>query len=158
MTWAIGALVVAAAVPLSRWFARGVREHGFIGALRFLRELSGEIIVALAKWFVEAVTRPVVVPGIAVRRGRSRRTVSPPGVRLDHAARWFYSTRTYERVLQPALADMQFEYFQALHTGQPRKAKWERLKGYWAFWKAVVAQMPISMLQAVVKLWSSLPG
>lgn len=88
---------------------------------------------------------------------RGRLMAGRPGSRLDAFAEFVFSRRTYEFVLQPALADLQHEYFEALSAGRTRKAQWVRLRGYVRFWSHVVAQVPVSVLRAAVKLWFSIP-
>lgn len=138
---------------LGRWFLRGVRLHGFGGALWFLLEVTGDLELHRAKAVLRVAMQAVVATGVGWRRS-GRLTVTPPGLRLDGAARWVYSPRTYSNVLQPVLADLQAQYFEALREGRPHKAKWVCIRGYGRFWCHVLAQGPFSLL-AVVKMWYS---
>jgi len=79
----------------------------------------------------------------------------PPGWQLRKFAEFFFSPKTYQKVLEPTLRDLFDEYCEALKTGNPWKARWVRFRGYWSFWSAVIAQLPISLLKTVYTLWES---
>lgn len=98
--------------------------------------------------------------GVPSWRGRSAPSVSsPPGSRLRHCCDLIFSKRTCSEVLIPTVRDLQDEYFEALHQGRRGKARWVVIRGYWSFWSAVVAQVPVSLTRLIVKLWKvSGPG
>ncbi len=99
------------------------------------------VVGPLLSWILEALRR--------------RRLPKPPGWRLADFSRFVFSRRTYTVVLEPTLRDLLDEYLAALAEGQPRKATWVRWRGYFAFWSAVVNQLPVSFLRLLVKLWKA---
>ncbi len=78
---------------------------------------------------------------------------SPPGWKLLRFAETFFSKKTFSVVLEPALSDMQKEHIEALGTGHPWQARLVLLRGYFSFWSAVFAQLPISLIRRVYEVW-----
>ncbi len=70
-------------------------------------------------------------------RRKIQRISRPPGVVLSKIAGFFCSRKTIEQVVNPSLADLQTEYFDALASGRKVQALWARLRGYWSFWAAL---------------------
>lgn len=64
------------------------------------------------------------------------RISSPPGTFLRSLADFFAYEKTTRLILNPIIADMQEEYFQALSVGRLWKARWIRLRGCYAFWQS----------------------
>lgn len=77
----------------------------------------------------------------------------PPGIIALRIAEFIYSRKKYEMVLQPIIVDMCEEYFEALAMNRPWKARWVHVRGVWSFGAAVVADLPISAIGLVKKLW-----
>ncbi|HYG60986.1 MAG TPA: hypothetical protein VEL74_00265 [Thermoanaerobaculia bacterium] len=50
---------------------------------------------------------------------------------------------------------MQKEHFAALAAGRPWQAGMVLVRGYWSFWSAVVAQLPISLARRVYEVWKA---
>jgi hypothetical protein len=94
-------------------------------------------------------------PSSSHRRLAQGQIKAPPGSRLRVFAEFCFSRRTYERVLEPILRDLFDEYCEALNDHRPWKARWVQTLGYWSFWSAVLAQMPISMVKMVYKIWQT---
>jgi hypothetical protein len=90
------------------------------------------------------------------RRSIARRLSSPPGARLRALAEFTFSPKTYLEIFVPVLRDLFDEYCQELRTERPWKARWVRLRGYWSFWSAVVAQMPISIIKKACQIWKAI--
>lgn len=90
-----------------------------------------------------------------IGRETSRGVARPPGWRLGAFARFWFSRKTYSLVLEPTLRDLIDEYVKALAEGQPLKARWVRWRGTFAFWSAVVNQMPVSFLRLLHRLWKA---
>lgn len=85
--------------------------------------------------------------------------VAPPGSHLLRICDLLFSKKACEVIFTPTLRDLQAEYFEALHQGRPGKARWVLASGYWSFWSAVVAQVPVSLTRLIVQLWKiSGPG
>jgi hypothetical protein len=80
-----------------------------------------------------------------------------PGGKLRKWAEFFFSRNVYEQVFEPTLRDLFDEYCDALNSHRPRKARWVRIRGYWSFWTAVVAQTPISIVKKVYQIWKAIP-
>jgi len=69
---------------------------------------------------------------------KNRRQIArPPGIFLSRIAEFFLSRRTLEHLVYPILSDLQIEYCDALAQGRRAKAIWVRVRGYWAFCKAL---------------------
>lgn len=85
------------------------------------------------------------------------RSISPihtaPGWTLHRIADFCFSKATVESVLGPTLRDLQLEHLEALSEGRMWKARWVRCRGYWSFWSAVVAQLPVSLVKRIYELW-----
>jgi hypothetical protein len=79
----------------------------------------------------------------------------PPGWGLRHFAELCFSKQTFLQILEPTLTDMQKEHFDALAEGALWKARMALLRGYWAFWSAVIAQLPISFARRVFEIWKT---
>jgi hypothetical protein len=82
-----------------------------------------------------------------VSRGVVRR---PPGSTLEAIAEFFCSRKSFERVAKPAIADLHFEYFEALNEGRKLKAAWVRVRGTWGFWFALGA---VRLMKVVHDVW-----
>lgn len=96
-------------------------------------------------------------PLVSSRRNNARhrgRLTKPPGWSLLKIAVWTFSPQTVESVLEPTIRDLQHEHMIALAENQPWKAKWIIFRGRFSFWSAVVAQVPVSCLRLLVKMWS----
>src|SRR6185295_13556490 len=70
------------------------------------------------------------------------RAMTRPGTRLRSLAARLFDTSTMERLIDPAIADLQHEHEDAIRRGLVWRGRWIRLAGYAAFWK--VAAMGIS--------------
>ena len=94
-----------------------------------------------------------------VRRQNEKRVQAPPGLHLRALAEFFFSPKVYGEILEPNLRDLFDEYCAALslRQGHHWKARWVRVRGYWAFCSAVVAQMPISAFKLIYKIWKAIP-
>ena len=53
----------------------------------------------------------------------------PPGHLCLKILAFLYSTKTFDRMISPAVSDMRFEYFEAIANKQQWKAKWIQLRG-----------------------------
>lgn len=80
---------------------------------------------------------------------------TPPGWRLNQFAAFFFSKKTYEHVLQPAIDDLQKEYIEAISEQRIWKSRWVWVRGYWAFWKTVFLQIPVSTVRLILRIWTT---
>jgi hypothetical protein len=83
------------------------------------------------------------------------RLSQPPGWNLRRFAELCFSKKTFTQVLEPALSDMQKEHFDALAAGRPWQARMALVRGYWSFWSAVAAQLPISFARRIYEVWKA---
>jgi len=79
----------------------------------------------------------------------------PPGSHLRVFAEFTFSRRTFDLLLEPTLRDLLDEYLQAQDDKRLWKARWVRIRGYWSFWSAVIAQLPISAVKMVYTIWKA---
>jgi hypothetical protein len=61
---------------------------------------------------------------------RSDRLVQPPGMVLLRTAKFMLTRDVLKRYVEPSIADMQHEYFDAVIAGQEWLARWVVLRGY----------------------------
>jgi RNA polymerase sigma-70 factor (ECF subfamily) len=64
-------------------------------------------------------------------------TKTPPGGTLYSIAESICSKKTLDEIVRPLLADMQFEYNEALLAGHKWGATWVRVRGAWSFFTAL---------------------
>lgn len=74
------------------------------------------------------------------------RVLRAPGTTLMRIAEFCFSRRTFTGVLEPVVADMQHEYFEALAAGRERKAKMVLARGYAAFVEAVIVNTVVGRI------------
>jgi hypothetical protein len=129
--------------------------------------LSGSrllVVVSLALMVViMLLSRRALLHAIACRflgpsldsKNTEERIQKPPGSYLRALAECLFSSRVFALVLEPILWDLYVEYCEALNEGRLRKAEWVRIRGYWSFWSAVFAQLPISAVKVVYKIWKA---
>jgi hypothetical protein len=106
------------------------------GVLKELHQLSDQ---------KESLNRSHIVPSHlldidAVPSSRSDfagAITNPPGLWLSIMAEFFFSPKTVERVFAPIISDLQLEYCEALAADRKAKAAWVRVRGCWAFFKAL---------------------
>ena len=80
-----------------------------------------------------------------------------PGLRLHAFARRVCSRETLERVIDPLIADLQFEHSQAIRDRRFWRARQLLLGGYFAFWKALGMQVAAASGHGV-RAWLSSDG
>jgi len=108
---------------------------------RFKMEVARFLLVALVVEVVRAIYKN--------KNGISR----PPGSTLFAIADFFCSRKTVEGIVTPLIADMQFEYNEALAAKRKCKAGWVRVRGCWSFFKALGMY---SILKTFVELWQKI--
>lgn len=69
----------------------------------------------------------------------------PPGCRIAAIANFILTKGAYQRYVAPQIADMQFEYIEAISRRDERRAKWIRVRGYglifWSLFRSVLASL-----------------
>jgi hypothetical protein len=86
---------------------------------------------------------------------KGSRLSRPPGWRLWLLADSCFSQKIFSEILEPSLSRMQDDHFDALAAGRPWKARLALVRGYWAFWSAVAAQLPISFARRIYEVWKA---
>jgi len=101
-------------------------------------------------------------------RARRNGVKLAPGCMLLRWSLIVFSSKAFERVIQPAIADMQFEYFEALRAAeqalkandteeskrQLKRARVASVRGYFVFAFAA-AGVVLTFLGSIVKMWKS---
>ena len=80
------------------------------------------------------------------------RIIMPPGYFMGVISELVFSKRTREKVIVPILADMQYEYCEAIADGRSGKAVIVRIRGYLSFVVAALAVM-LTVLKTVAEIW-----
>lgn len=75
-----------------------------------------------------------------------------PGSFISVILKTIYTKKSYERVFQPLISDMQEEYFDALAEKRERHAKWVHVRGYLTLILTVAAHAKTSVGKIVWKL------
>jgi len=158
-----------------RTIARNLRWSVITGALFAAGLLSGSLslperfgqiprdtvstsdLLLVAFTMVGAIVSLLIagIPAPVFRRRQATRKIAPPGWRILVILKYVYSTESFEGVFRPAIVDMQHEHIAALAEGRPWKALWNKLVGYWSIGSAVLAQLPVSLIKVVAKLWTA---
>lgn len=94
--------------------------------------------------------RDVLVAASLLRRSHPSTILRCPGVRLTRWSEFVFSKKAFRQVFGPVLADMQFEYFEALAERALWKARWVQVRGYCAFWHAVLLYGVTSLARTVI--------
>jgi hypothetical protein len=97
--------------------------------------------------FLAAVLVVVVIRAIFKNKNGISR---PPGSTIFAIADFFCCKKTVEGIVTPLIADMQFEYNEALAAKRKYKAGWVRVRGCWSLFKALGMY---SILKTFVEVW-----
>lgn len=137
------------------WIRERLRNRSIARRYRYAGDYATltQRIQAVEKLYSTSPTRIVSLHGALP----SEKPVvhAPPGWGLHRISAFLYSPKTFTEVFEPVLADMQFQYFEALAAKQPHKATWIRIRGYWTFFSHVVAQLPVSAVRMIWLAWKS---
>jgi hypothetical protein len=126
----------------------------YISALFYWRDHKIFIIAFLC--LVLLLLSTIMVRGYRLLVGyHSATKFAVPGSRLRLFAETMFSPSTYHAVLEPTLDDFLEEYSDILVVNYPWKARRACIRGYWSFWSAVFAQLPISAAKMVYKIWQA---
>ena len=106
-------------------------------------------------WILRPNIRTVWRGALSKVRGENDLVRLPPGVRVRRILRFVFSKRTCDLVFDPALADMQSEWLEAVVAGHAWHARAIRLRGYGVLLQHVVAQLPVSFLRAAYEVWKA---
>lgn len=87
----------------------------------------------------------------------SRRTIllQPPGLYLRAWSMFWFSRKTFARVLEPIIADAQHEWLEAHKHGQIAQARLICIRGYVAFFSALITMVPLSLLRWFWQAWKN---
>lgn len=90
--------------------------------------------------------RGLLRPASRVASVRGRAIARAPGSAMLAISRWLLSPRTRERVIEPMVADMRFEYYAALQAQEYSFARIVRIRWLIAFTGLLIAQLPMRTL------------
>jgi Lipopolysaccharide export system permease LptF/LptG len=76
------------------------------------------------------------------------------GDRLRALARRLCTADTMDRIIDPLIADLQFEHAQSQRAGRPWRARWRLLAGYIAFWNTLGLQASRASARALTRTLS----
>jgi hypothetical protein len=103
-----------------------------------------DILTALVKLFSSAA-------GKGARYGRAgARITRAPGTYVLNISEFLFSPKTLTMMVNPIIADMQGEYFEALAAGRRYKAICVCVRGYWSLVKALGL---FSLVRTVAAVW-----
>ena len=141
---------------------RGKRRHSYKQRFHLTKDVALAALVLAIDSAVLLVSNLVLLPLDLTKRIRQRlrparysRVVRAPSTRLRRLAELCFSKKVYGLVFEPILSDLQVEYFEALAEGDRWKARFALVRGYWAFWTAVGAQLPVSLFRIVFEMWKA---
>jgi hypothetical protein len=77
--------------------------------------------------------------------------VSAPGNKLLKISNFLYSIKDQKEIFNPAIADWQEEYFQALSKNEIWKARWINVRYVYAFLATMFKNIPIGDLIEFIK-------
>jgi hypothetical protein len=125
-----------------------------------------EMLLSIVPAALEVAVMAVLFPSEPVKENRQKpywldlrrlrqkkdspRIDAAPGHTLLAVARWLYPVRTVEEVIEPSVADLRFEYNEALAAGRRGQAKWIRLRGTWSILEAAGLSI---FVRFVLKAW-----
>lgn len=109
-----------------------VKLHGTIKepAPGLLQRLRTTLAGAIATTFIVLVIREFL-------KKSDHTVLRPPGSTLLSVADFLCSKKTIEEIAKPLIADMQFEYYEALFAGRKLKAVWIRIRYTASFFMAI---------------------
>ena len=76
----------------------------------------------------------------------------PPFVKARSVFSFLFSRKTYA-IIEEAIIDNEHEYFENLNEGLLWKSRWTKMCGWIIFIKTAFAQMGVSTVSLLVKLW-----
>lgn len=74
----------------------------------------------------------------------------PPGTRLRMLVNFLYAKKTCSSVFDPIIADMQFEYMEALAERRPLKARWIAIRGHLAAFESMGLYTLIRTVKTII--------
>lgn len=89
----------------------------------------------------------------ALKQDSTTKIYHPPGHFLLQIAEFVCSKKTFTGVLEPTIHDLREEYNEALAEGRVWKARFVRVRGYWAFFNAAGLMTAVGIGKKVVQLW-----
>jgi hypothetical protein len=101
-----------------------------------------------------AIRRRVVITRNGFEIRSSTRISTPPLHRLKTISRFFYSTKTNERVFEPMQSDLTHEWVESVKCGEMWRARYIRwVRGPLMFWATFVLQAPWSLLKKIKAIY-----
>jgi hypothetical protein len=129
------------------------REHRIV-SYAYSPSLSRRVkLVALAAFRVTARMGRDTRIALFRRRQTERTIKAPPGHWMTSFSEFFFSKKTCELVLNLVVADMRYEYFDALSNGRTAKARWIIVRGHFSYVLAVGTTAVGKLFRALVGDW-----
>ncbi len=137
---------------LKLWKGREPHQQSadFIKLAGTIRERQRSVFERVRGTVIRFLLAVMLVDLIRTMYQNKDRISRPPGSTLFAIADFFCSKKTVGEVVTPLIADMQFEYNEALAGRRKHKAKWIRVRGCWSFFKALGMH---SILKTFVEMW-----
>lgn len=127
-----------------------IHSYGLSG---FQKNSMSSVVAAVVYTTFSLILGPLLA--FLVRLSKASRLSLAPCWSLRRFAEVCFSKKTFTQILEPALSDMEKEHNDALFAGRPWQARMALVRGYWAFWSAVIAQLPISLARRVYEVWKT---
>ncbi len=127
-----------------------------IAALSYAKITNGEaplpaVLRSTLVMATSGMVGTVIVQLIRRAKERAARSITPPpGARLDALMAASCDRTTYSEVVEPIIADMQSEVFDALHAGYRLRAKVAVVRGHWRVFKSVGAFRLLAWIVPIV--------
>ena len=135
--------------PKKRFYGGAIGEYGVTQRARTGRGVT--VMLRDAKPLHSQNKISHVYNGIAFHVGDSAKVSPPPGSLLRSVADFLCSIGTMTNVVEPAIADMQFEIFEALNANRPQKARWALIRGYWGVIVAIGLVQTLRRVRQILK-------
>ena len=107
-------------------------DHFCDGGLRIERlfDTGGLSKSEVQRLIVETALRLNLKHPVTMSRGAPRVVAVPPGYKFAAILSFLLTREAYRRFVEPAIADMQHEYIEALAAGRLWQARWIAIRGY----------------------------
>ncbi|MBZ5659047.1 MAG: sugar transferase [Acidobacteriia bacterium] len=93
---------------------------------------------------------PVTERRQEARNSSLKKVSGPPGLLIQSFAEFLCSKKTYEQIVKPMIADLQFEYFEALSQRRILKASWIRMRYFFSLCSALGL---FRVIRAIADFW-----
>ena len=78
-----------------------------------------------------------------------------PGTFLCRIGRFFWPTKSYDRVFEPIISDLRIEYAEALVRHEIWHARWIWVRGHIQFWSAACGHLFVLIARGLARIWTA---